>query len=113
MSEQESRMKLMAELFLKVRSGELSAKKAASMLNMSRKTYYKWEKRALRGMLDGLAEKQVGRPELPPEDPEKLALKAEVEQLKAENLRLQKQLEVKDAFHRLQLESLEDKKKEE
>jgi len=113
MSEQESRMKMMAELFLKVRNGELSAKKAASILGVSRKTYYKWEKRGLKGMLDALAERQVGRPELPPEDPEKLAMRKELERLKAEKMRMQKKLEVKDAFHRLQLESLEDKKKEE
>ena len=113
MTGQESKVKLVAETILEVRSGRISAKKGAEKLQMSRKSYYKWEKRALGGMLDALAQRPSGRPELPAEDPEKLALKAEVEQLKAENLRLQKQLEVKDAFHRLQLESLEDKKKEE
>ncbi len=113
MSEQESRMKLMAELFLNVRNGELSAKKAASILGVSRKTYYKWEKRGLKGMLDGLAERQVGRPPPPPEDPEKLALKAEVEQLKKEVKELQARLRAKEEAHQVNMEILEDKKKEE
>lgn len=113
MSEQESRMKLMAELFLKVRNGELSAKKAASVLGVSRKTYYKWEKRGLKGMLDALAERQVGRPELPPEDPEKLAMRKELEQLKTEVKMLQERLRAREEAHRVDLEILEDKKKEE
>jgi len=113
MSEQESKAKLVAEMVLKVRNGELSAKKAASMLGMSRKTYYKWERRALRGMLEALAERQVGRPAMPPEDPEKLALKEELEQLKVENRRLQERLKLRDEAHQTEMENLEDKKKEE
>ena len=113
MSEQESKAKLFAETILKVRNGELSAKKAAAALGMSRKTYYKWEKRGLRGMLDALAEKPSGRPEAPPEDPEKLALEKKLKRLEAENLKLQKQLELRIIVQKMLTEDLEDKKKEE
>lgn len=111
MTGQESKAKLFAETILKVRNGELSAKKAATALGMSRKTYYKWEKRGLRGMLDALAEKPSGRPEAPPEDPEKLALKKDKERLETENLLLKKQLELREMAHRMQIEDLEAEKK--
>lgn len=51
-----------AEVIMKVRCGLLSATQAAKELGVSRKTYYKWEKRGLSALLDGLAEKDSGRP---------------------------------------------------
>lgn len=113
MPEQGSKAKLVAETVLQVRSGRISAKKGAEILGMSRKSYYKWEKRALGGMLDALAQRPSGRPELPAEDPEKLAMRKELEQLKGENLKLQKQLELRDIVHRMLAEDPGDKKKEE
>lgn len=113
MSEQESKAKLMAELILKVREGGISAKKAANLLGVSRKTYYKWENRALSGMMKSLEEHPPGRPGNPPKDLEKLAMRRDLEKLKEENLLLKKQLELKDLFHRMELENLETKKKEE
>jgi len=110
---QESKAKLIAETILDVRGGRISAKKGAENLQMSRKSYYKWEKRALNGMLDALAQRQSGRPELPSEDPEKLAMRKELERLQEENLKLQKQLELRIIVQRMLTEDLEDKKKEE
>lgn len=50
-----------AEMILKVRA-----------LSISRKTYYKWEKRGLAALLEGLCERNSGRPASPsdgePED---------------------------------------------
>ena len=43
-----------AELIIQVRSGSLTAKAAAQQLGVSRKTYYKWEQRALEGILGAL-----------------------------------------------------------
>lgn len=54
-----------AEMILKVRSGLLSATEAAQALGVSRKTYYKWEKRGLAAMLEGLCERSSGRPASP------------------------------------------------
>jgi len=113
MTGQESKVKLVAETILEVRSGKISAKKGAEKLQMSRKSYYKWEKRALGGMLDALAQRSSGRPESPLEDPEKLALEKELERLKGENLKLQKQLKLRIVIQRMLTEELEDKKKEE
>ena len=80
-SEAEARKR--AELILKVRSGMMSAAEAARELGVSRKTYYKWEHRALEGMLEGLEERNGGRPALE-KDEEKEALKAKVQALERE-----------------------------
>ena len=77
-SEAETRKK--AELILKVRSGMMSAADAARELGVSRKTYYKWEHRALTGMLEGLEERNSGRPAVE-QDEEKEELKAKVKAL--------------------------------
>ena len=84
-SEADARKK--AELILKVRSGMMSAAEAARELGVSRKTYYKWEHRALTGMLEGLEERSSGRPSVE-KDEEKEELKAKVQALERE-LRLQ------------------------
>ena len=54
--------RLRAELILKVRTGLMRATAAAAALGVSRKTYYAWEIRGLRGMLGGLEPKRPGRP---------------------------------------------------
>ena len=54
-----------AEMILKVRGGVMSAAEAARRLGISRKTYYKWEKRGLAAMLEGLFARNSGRPASP------------------------------------------------
>jgi len=54
-----------AEMILKVRAGLINASEAARALSISRKTYYKWEKRGLSAMLEGLCERSSGRPASP------------------------------------------------
>ena len=54
--------RLRAELIVEVRSGGMTAKQAAKRLGVSRKTYYKWEKRALEGMVEALSDRCGGRP---------------------------------------------------
>jgi transposase len=51
-----------AEVILKVRAGLMSVTEAAKQLGVSRKTYYKWERRALEGMVVSLCERSPGRP---------------------------------------------------
>ena len=71
-----------AQLIMQVRSGLLSAQEAARQLGISRKTYYKWERRALAAMVEALGNREPGRPPLPL-DPEKQALERQTQELQA------------------------------
>ena len=71
-----------AQLIMQVRSGVLSAQEAARQLGISRKTYYKWERRALAAMVEALGNREPGRPPLPT-DPEKEALQRRTQELQA------------------------------
>ena len=71
-----------AQLIMQVRSGVLSAQEAARQLGISRKTYYKWERRALAAMVEALGNREQGRPPRPL-DPEKEALERQTQELRA------------------------------
>lgn len=71
-----------AQLIMRVRSGVLSAQEAAQQLGISRKTYYKWERRALAAMVEALGNREQGRPPRPL-DPEKEALQRQAQELQA------------------------------
>jgi transposase len=71
-----------AQLIVQVQSGLLSAQEAARQLGISRKTYYKWERRALAAMVEALGHREHGRPRLPV-DPEKEALRRQTQELQA------------------------------
>src|SRR5574341_1155761 len=71
-----------AQLIMQARSGVLTAEAAARQLGVSRKTYYKWERRALAAMVAVLGTRDHGRPARPI-DPEKEALRRQTEELQA------------------------------
>jgi transposase len=71
-----------AQLIMQVRSGVLTAEAAARQLGISRKTYYKWERRALAAMVAALGNRGQGR-QPQPRDPEKAALRRQTEALQA------------------------------
>jgi transposase len=71
-----------AQLIMQVRSGVLTADAAARQLGISRKTYYKWERRALAAMVAALGTRDQGRPPQP-RDPEKAVLRRELTALQA------------------------------
>ena len=71
-----------AQLIMQVRSGVLTADAAAQQLKVSRKTYYKWERRALAAMVAALGNRDQGRPPQP-RDPEKAALRHQLAELQA------------------------------
>ena len=79
---QEALARQRAQLIMQVRSGVLSAQEAARQLGISRKTYYKWERRALAAMVEALGHREPGRPPLPI-DPEKEALQRQTQELRA------------------------------
>jgi len=76
----------LAQVIMQVRAGSLTAQAAARQLGVSRKTYYQWEARALRGLLQALQPGQAGRPAQRPD--------AEQQRLVEENQRLQQELEI-------------------
>ena len=71
-----------AQLIMPVRNGLLSAREAARQRQVSRKTYYKWERRALAAMGEALGHCEQGRPRVPI-DPEKEALRRQTQELQA------------------------------
>jgi len=71
-----------AQLIMQVRSGILTAEAAARQLQISRKTYYKWERRALTAMVEALGNRDQGRPPQP-RDLEKAALRRQMTELQA------------------------------
>lgn len=79
------RISQMMDLIIKVRSGVTTATAAAQALGISRRTYYKWEARALRGMQNGLTQRDGGRPAAVT-DPEKEKLRKELEDLRTERV---------------------------
>ncbi len=85
-----------AEVIMKVRAGRMTAKKAAEVLKVSRKTYYEWESRGLEGMMDALANRPTGRPQKP-KDLEKAKLQKKL-------LSLEKELRFSE--HKLELRRL-------
>ena len=72
-----------AQLIMQVRSGVLTVEAAARQLGVSRKTYYKWERRALAAMVEALGNRDHGRPPRPV-DPEKAALQRQIQELQAQ-----------------------------
>jgi transposase len=81
-SPQQALARQRAQLIMQVRSGVLTAEAAARQLGVSRKTYYKWERRALAAMVEALGNRDQGRP-AHPIDPEKAALRRQTEALQA------------------------------
>jgi transposase len=82
---------LRASLILQVRAGQITAQQAAQQLGISRQAFYKWEKRALKALLNALQDQPPGRPK-EPSDPEKDQLKDRVEELERQ-VRLYEQRE--------------------
>lgn len=81
-AQQQALARQRAQLIMQVRSGLLNAQEAARQLGISRKTYYKWERRALAAMVEALGNREPGRPPLSI-DPEKQALERQTQELQA------------------------------
>jgi transposase-like protein len=83
-----------AQLILQVQSGALSVRQAARQMGLSRKSYYKWEQRALAAMVAALNERARGRPRTP-RDPEKETLRQQVQHLREKLQVLEQTLEIR------------------
>jgi transposase len=104
-AQQRSLARHRAQLIMQVRSGVLSVREAARQLRVSRKTYYKWEQRALAAMIEALGNREGGRPSLPI-DPDKEALQCQARELGAKLAVLQQTEQIRQRLEKL------DKKKE-
>jgi transposase-like protein len=87
----------------------MTATEGAAALGVSRKTYYKWENRALGAMLDGLEDRDTGRPELPGPSRDEVELKKELEELHRQNELLEKKLELANMIHKFEMEKAGEK----
>jgi transposase len=95
---------------IRVQGKLMTATEAAADLGMSRKTYYKWERRILQGMMEAAEQKASGRPATEV-DPEKEGLRQENEELKKEVLLLEQKLHIRDVLKAATDESLAREKK--
>ena len=97
---------LRASLILQVEAGQITAQQAAQQLGISRQAFYKWERRALKALLNALTDQPPGRPK-GTADPEKDQLKSRVSQLERQ-VRLYEQREELRKLLK-QMESREDR----
>jgi transposase len=94
---QQSLARQRAQLIMQVRSGLLSAQEAARQLGISRKTYYKWERRALAAMVEALGNREQGRPRQAI-DLEKEALRRQTQELQAKLQILEQTEQIRQAL---------------
>jgi transposase len=97
-----SKSRQRAEAIMKVRCGLMTASQAAAQLGVSRKTYYKWEQRGLTGLLTGVCDQRVGRPEKPDQE---LALEKQLADTLREVERLRQKLALKDLASKINIGS--------
>lgn len=91
---------------MKVRSGFITATEGAALLGVSRKTYYKWENRALEAIMTELEEKPPGRPETPEHERTAQELQRRIKELEKEKQLLEKQMVLKDLVHQINLDEV-------
>jgi transposase len=94
-----------AQLIMQVQNGLVSAQEAARQLRISRKTYYKWQRRALAAMVEALGNREHGRPTLRV-DPENEALQRQSQELQAQLLVMEQTVRIRQGLEQ------PDKKKE-
>ena len=99
-----------AELIMKVRCGLLSATQAAAELGVSRKTYYKWERKGLAGLLESVCDLPAGRHRQGPAPRESL-LEKQLEAMVRENEALHQRMALKDIAMELNVRSAADRTK--
>jgi len=95
--QQEALARKRAELIIQVRSGLMKAQDAANQMGSSRKTYYKWEERALAAMIEALIDQPVGRPPTP-SDPQTETLQQQAQQLQDKVQVLEQTLAIREAL---------------
>ena len=104
----ENQARQRAEIIMKVRCGLMTATEAAHLLGVSRKTYYKWERRGFAALLEGLQEQTGGRPQKPQQQRREAEVEKQLAQLQREKELLQKRMRLKDLVHQMHLQAEKD-----
>ena len=99
-----------AEMIMKVRCGLMSATEAAAELGVSRKTYYKWERKGLCGLLASVTDRSCGRSRKTC-DSQRPLLEKKIVQLQQENTLLHHKMTLKDLVWALDVRSPADRTK--
>ena len=99
-----------AEFIMKVRCGLMTASQAAKELGVSRKTYYKWEKRGLAALLGSVSDQKAGRPEKTAQTAESVREKQLAEMVR-ENELLRQKMALKDIAAEINVRSGSDRTK--
>jgi len=68
-------------VILEVQSGRITAKEGARRLGVSRKTYYEWERRALKALMRAMRDEKAGRPTKTPTHSQTNRLKQRIQEL--------------------------------
>ncbi len=95
---------------MKVRCGLMSATQAAAELGVSRKTYYKWERKGLAGLLESVCDRPAGRHPQGPKPRESL-LGKQLEAMHRENEALRQRMALKDIAIELNVRPASDRTK--
>jgi len=107
----EARARKRAEAIMKVRCGLITASRAAKILGVSRKTYYKWEQRGLSALLTGLEDQPAGRPEQSEASRQEAEFESRLSDLQRENTVLKQRIELKDLLAEMKVRSNTDRTK--
>jgi transposase len=110
-SKGEQMARLRTVVLFAVRSGQITAEEGARRLGVSRKTYYRWESRALQAISKAMEERAPGRPAAP-QDEEKERLLERVSELEEQLYIAQKTLEVREMLHAYRLHDARGRKGE-
>jgi hypothetical protein len=93
-SRKETTARERATMIVQVQAGKMTVKEAAQMLEIAPKTYHQWEKRGLEAMMQGLTDREPGRPTTAP-DPEMLKMQRRVKQLETHVMIMEKTAELR------------------
>ena len=94
--EEQARQRMV--VILQVRSGQLTATQGAALLEVSRKSYYGIERKALEGMLSALIPAKAGRP-AKEVNPEKERLEQELTDAKKKFALAEAKMAIKDILY--------------
>ena len=108
--DKESLARKRASVILRVRAGQMTVTEGAKELGISRKSYYAWERRALRALMEEVTERPSGRPQQEEPGPEEKEKEEKIRTLEQENEILRARVEIQQLMMEMQLENKKKQK---